>query len=123
MYMAGDTERDKGTRGLVAMTSAQHAEGCQFDPGRVYAMSTVGLADAKQELACCKAILHCRDVYYRLLLLSRAPLLGTASASEQPMPSPARRAAPIWRMGHQTAPPVMYTAGAAGTQLRRTAHA
>ena len=24
------------TRGLVAMTSAQHAEGRQFDPGRVY---------------------------------------------------------------------------------------
>ena len=27
----------QGTRGLVAMTSAQHAEGRQFDPGRVYA--------------------------------------------------------------------------------------
>ncbi len=26
----------QGTRGLVAMTSAQHAEGRQFDPGRVY---------------------------------------------------------------------------------------
>ena len=26
------------TRGLVAMTSAQHAEGRQFDPGRVYAL-------------------------------------------------------------------------------------
>ena len=25
-----------GTHGLVAMTSAQHAEGCQFDPGWVY---------------------------------------------------------------------------------------
>ena len=28
-----------GHRGLVAMTSAQHAEGRQFDPGRVYAGS------------------------------------------------------------------------------------
>ena len=26
----------RSTLGLVAMTSAQHAEGCQLDPGRVY---------------------------------------------------------------------------------------
>ena len=32
----GERQR-QGTRGLVAMTSAQHAEGRQFDPGRVYA--------------------------------------------------------------------------------------
>ena len=33
----------QGTRGLVAMTSAQHAEGRQFDPGRVYAGSWAAL--------------------------------------------------------------------------------
>ena len=29
-------DRLSGTCGLVAMTSAQHAEGRQFDPGQVY---------------------------------------------------------------------------------------
>ena len=33
----GDTNRVlQSTCGLVAMTSAQHAEGRQFDPGQVY---------------------------------------------------------------------------------------
>ena len=32
--------RSQGTCGLVAMTSASHAEGRQFDPGQVYLLPT-----------------------------------------------------------------------------------
>ena len=32
----GDNKNKQGTCGLVAMTSASHAEGCQLDPGQVY---------------------------------------------------------------------------------------
>ena len=37
----------RSTRGLVAMTSAQHAEGRQFEPGRVYYCQSERLASAK----------------------------------------------------------------------------
>ena len=33
----------QSTCGLVAMTSASHAEGRQFDPGQVYALTRVTL--------------------------------------------------------------------------------
>ena len=40
-----------GTCGLVAMTSAQHAEGRQFDPGQVYCLATRNLASAASRQA------------------------------------------------------------------------
>ena len=36
IYLAGTIMTLNSTCGLVAMTSAQHAEGRQFDPGQVY---------------------------------------------------------------------------------------
>ena len=41
MYRGCFENEFSGTRGLVAMTSAQHAEGRQFDPGRVYSYVSV----------------------------------------------------------------------------------
>ena len=55
------------------MTSAQHAEGRQFNPGRVYATSTASLAVAGPRHACFKAMRHCHAFYHRLMLLSRGP--------------------------------------------------
>ena len=40
----------QGTCGLVAMTSASHAEGRQFDPGQVYIMSLVQAPRAREAL-------------------------------------------------------------------------
>ena len=41
-----------GTCGLVAMTSASHAEGRQFDPGQVYFEKNGLLVDAKVCVEC-----------------------------------------------------------------------
>ena len=42
-----------GTCGLVAMTSAQHTEGRQFDPGQVYACVYVTLFFFLSQCAVC----------------------------------------------------------------------
>ena len=40
--MFSDNASSQSTCGLVAMTSASHAEGRQFDPGQVYVFFIVG---------------------------------------------------------------------------------
>ena len=92
------------TRGLVAMTSAQHAGGRQLDPGRVYATSTAGWMLLGKSVPAAVRSGFAAVFYRRLLLLSHAPLLGAINAREQPEPCLARRAAPIGHMGHHTSP-------------------
>ena len=43
MFAVGNSDQnhEQGTHGLVAMTSAQHAEGRQLDPGWVYVVCNV----------------------------------------------------------------------------------
>ena len=47
--LAGKKRFTTGTRGLVAMTSAQHAESRQFDPGGVYVGSGVAICISDRE--------------------------------------------------------------------------
>ena len=133
LYMARDTEGAMSTRGLVAMTSAQHAEGRQFDPGRVYATSTASLAAAGPWHACFKAMRHCHAFYHRLMMLSRGPsarrdqrqratgaVSGTACGPHRAHGSP--DSTPCHAQSVCGGGVVVVVGGGAGTQLRGTAH-
>ena len=69
--------KEQGTSGLVAMTSASHAEGRQFDPGLVYiSVSRVRLALRRLPQTARLATIH--TVAFAFLLQSRflLPALG-----------------------------------------------
>ena len=111
------------TRGLVAMTSARHAEGRQLDPGRVYATSTAGWMSPGKSVPAARRSGIAAMFNIACGHLGMPHLLGAINARKQSVPCLARCAAPNGHMGHQTLPIVMITVGAAGTQLRGTAHA